>query len=106
MITINLAFDKEIAKELVDYLTELGINSKLGEFEVIINKTDFDERILSIFLEKTSRTQHILRKIGTDSYLISKEVAVKDLGLVTCEICGLIVPEDNLFFHRWWTHGA
>jgi hypothetical protein len=86
-------------------LTDLGIDSKLEEFEVRVNKTDFDERILSIFLEKTKRTQHILRKINTDSFLISKEVSVKDLGLGTCEICGLVATEDKLFSHRW-THGA
>jgi len=32
MITINLAFDEEITKELTDYLTNLGIDSKLKEF--------------------------------------------------------------------------
>jgi len=105
MITINLAFDEEIAKELTDYLTELGIDSKLKESEVQVNKTDFDERILATFLEKTNRTQHILRKINTNSYLISKEADVEGLGLGTCEICGLVATEDKLFSHRW-THGA
>ena len=105
MITINLAFDKEIAKELTDYLTDLGIDSKLEEFEVRVDKTDFDERILSTFLEKTKRTQHILQKINTNSFLISKLATVEDLGLGTCEICGLVATKDKLFSHRW-THGA
>lgn len=105
MITIDLAFDEEIAKELTDYLTELGIDSKLEECQIQINKTDFDERILSIFLEKTKRTQHILRKINANSFLISKDATVEDLGLGTCEICGLVATEDKLYSHRW-THGA
>jgi len=99
MITINLAFDEEIAKELTDYLTNLGIDSKLKEFGVLVNTTDFDERILSTFLEKTKRTQHIIHKTDTNSYLLSKEATVEDLGLGTCEICGLVATEDKLFLH-------
>ena len=105
MININLAFDEEIAKELTDYLTNFGIDSKLKKHEVQVNKTDFDERILSTFLEKTKRTQHLIQKINTNSYLISKLTNVEDLGLGTCEICGLVATEDKLFSHRW-THGA
>ena len=105
MIKINLAFDEEIAKELIDYFTDLGIDSKLKESEVQVNETDFDEKVLGIFLEKTNRTQHILQKINANSYLISKEATVEDLGLGTCEICGLVATEDKLFSHRW-THGA
>lgn len=105
MITINLAFDEKIARELTDYLAGLGIDSKLEEFEIQINKNDFDEKILGVFLEKTKRTQHILRKINTNSYLISKDATVEDLGLGTCEICGLVATRDKLYSHRW-THGA
>ncbi len=105
MLTINLAFDGEIAKELADYFTNLGIDSKLKKFEVQVNKTDFDEKILDNFLKKTKRTQHLIQKINSNSYLISKLVNVEDLGLGTCEICGLVATEDKLFSHRW-THGA
>jgi len=105
MITINLAFDEEIAKELTDYLTNLGIDSKLKKFEVQVNKNDFDEKILDTFLKKTKRTQHLIQKIDSNSYLVSKLANVEDLGLGTCEICGLVATEDKLFSHRW-THGA
>jgi hypothetical protein len=105
MITINLAFDEEIAKELKDYFTNLGIDSKLKKFEVQVNKMDFDEKILDTFLKKTKRTQHLIQKINSNSYLISKLANVEDLGLGTCEICGLVSTEDKLFSHRW-THGA
>ena len=105
MITINLAFDEEIAKELSEYLTSLGIDSKLKKFEVKVNKTDFDEKHLSTFLKKTNRTQHLIQKINSNSYLVSKKANVEDLGLGTCEICGLVATEDKLYSHRW-THGA
>ena len=105
MIRINLAFDEEAANELADYLTDLGIDNKLKGAEIQVNKTDFDEKILSTFLEKTNRTQYSLQKINSNSFLISKIANVEDLGLGTCEICGLVATEDKLYSHRW-THGA
>jgi len=104
MITINLAFDEELVRELTEYLTNLGIDSKLEESEVLVNKTDFDQGILKAFLKKTKRTQYIIKKINTKSFLISKNANVEDFGLGTCEICGLVDFEEKLFSHRW-THG-
>ena len=104
MITINLAFDEELATELTEYLTNLGIDSKQQEAEVLVNKTDFDQGILKAFLKKTKRTQYIIKKINPKSFLISKKADVEDFGLGTCEICGLVDFEEKLFSHRW-THG-
>ena len=104
MITINLAFDDVLARELTEYLSNLGIDSKLEESEVLVNKTDFDQKILKAFLKKTKRTQYIIKKINPKSFLISKKADVEDFGLGTCEICGLVDFEEKLFSHRW-THG-
>ena len=105
LITINLAFDEEITKELSEYLTELGINFHVKESEIQINKADFDEKILGMFLEKTKREHHTIQKLDSNSFLISKIAKVEDIGLGTCEICGLVASQDMLFSHRW-THGA
>jgi len=104
MITINLAFNEELARELTEYLTNLGIDSKRQEAEVLVNKTDFDQGILKSFLKKTKRTQYIIKKINPKSFLMSKMADVEDFGLGTCEICGLVDFEEKLFSHRW-THG-
>ena len=104
MISINLAFDEEIASELTSYLANLGIDSKLEGSEVLVNKTDFDQGILKSFLENTKRTDYIIKKINKKSFLISKKADVEDFGLGTCEICGLVDFEEKLFSHRW-THG-
>jgi len=104
MISINLAFDEEIAHDLKDYLTNLGIDSKLKRNEVLITKDDFDQGILKSFLKKTKRTEYKIKKINTESFLISKEIGVENFGLGTCEICGLVDFEEKLFSHRW-THG-
>ncbi len=47
MITINLAFDEDIASELTSFLTKLGIDSKQEKSEVQVNKTNLDEKILN-----------------------------------------------------------
>ncbi len=104
MISIDLAFDEELASELTNYLMNLGIDSKRQESEVLVNKTNFDQRILKSFLKKTKRTEYIIKKINTKSFLISKKANVEDFGLGTCEICGLVDFQEKLFSHRW-THG-
>ena len=104
MISINLAFDEKIAFELTDYLKNLGIDSKREEAEVLVNKTDFDQEILKSFLKKTNRAEYTIKKINSESFLISKKVDVENFGLATCEICGLVDFQENLFSHRW-THG-
>jgi len=104
MISINLAFDEKIAIELTDYLKNLGIDSKREEAVVLVNKTDFDQEILKSFLKKTNRAEYTIKKINSESFLISKKVDVEDFGLTTCEICGLVDFEEKLFSHRW-THG-
>lgn len=105
MITIDLAFDKEIAKELTEYLSNLGMPVKQENSEIFLDAKDFDEKILGVFLEKTKRSNHVIQKIDSKSFLISKRTDVEDLGLGTCEICGLVATEDKLYSHRW-THGA
>lgn len=105
MITINLAFDEEITKELAEYFADLEFNFTAKESEIEIAKTDFNEKILGEFLTKTKREQYAITKLDSNSFLIAKIAKVEDIGLGTCEICGLVAPEDVLYSHRW-THGA
>jgi hypothetical protein len=104
MISINLAFDEELAKELVSYLNNLGIDCMHEKSLVEVNQDSLDEKVLSAFLEKINRVDYVIKKINKKSYLISKEASVQDFGLGTCEICGLVDFEEKLFSHRW-THG-
>lgn len=104
MITIYLAYDEEIAKELASYLSSQGIDSKQEKSQVLVNKTVLDEKILKDFLEETKRVEHVIKKINEKSFLISKKANVEDFGLATCEICGLVDFQEKLFSHRW-THG-
>ena len=105
MVTIDFAFDEAISKEFSEYLTSKGIDSQIKKSQVKVNMTDFDEKIIGMFLEKTKRDQHVIQKVDSNSYLVSKQADVEDLGLGTCEICGLVATEDKLYSHRW-THGA
>ena len=104
MISIHLAFDEKLAKELTSYLNDQGIDSNQEKSQVLVNKENLDERTLSVFLEKTNKADYIIKKINEKTYLISKQVDVQDFGLATCEICGLVDFEEKIFSHRW-THG-
>ena len=104
MISIDLANDVEIAKELQDYLKSKGIDSHLEAAEIKIDKTAYDLEIFKNFLKDTKKTKHSVKKINPKLFLISKSVDVQDLGMGTCEICGLVGFEEELYSHRW-THG-
>ena len=104
MISIDLANDTELAKELHDYLKKKGIFSNLEAAEIKIEKNAFDLEIFKSFLWDTKRTTHTIKKINPSLFLISKDVDVEDLGMGTCEICGLVGFEEQLYSHRW-THG-
>ena len=104
MISVDLANDVEIAKELYEYLKSKGIKSNLKAAEIKIDKNAFDLEIFKRFLWDTKRTNHTIKKINSNLFLISKDVDVEDLGMGTCEICGLVGFEEQLYSHRW-THG-
>ena len=49
MISIDLAFDEELAKELVSYLNNLGIDCMHEKSHVEVNHDSLDEKVLVFF---------------------------------------------------------
>jgi hypothetical protein len=99
-ITIDCAGDKEIVLELKNYLENLGINSKSEEYLVDVSKQDV-EKTLNLFLKETGRTNYKIRKIDCGNFLLSKEVSLEDLDLLSCEICGYALSNEyELMNHR------
>jgi hypothetical protein len=104
MIVIDCAYDNKIAQELENYLKDLGLSAKTEESTVIVNDTDI-EQILGYFLKETNRTEYSVRKIDSKNFILAREVAIEELGLQKCEMCGYVVSsEEELLVHRR-THG-
>ena len=102
MITIDMAFDKDLASELTTFLTNLGIDAHQKDSDVLVNQDNIDKDILESFLK--DKKGYVIKKINPESLLISKMANVEDFGLASCEICGYIAFEEELLAHRR-THG-
>ena len=100
MITINTAFDEKISEELVSFLKIEGISSKQKGSTVILNQDKLSKEILRKFLEKTNKQDYEVREISSKNFLISKTTNIEKFGLATCEICGFVTFEEELFAHR------
>ena len=104
MISIDCAFDEGLAKELKEFFDGRNIKSKIEESVIVVEEKTFQNQLLEVFLELTKRDKFKVKNTGPDSFLISKEVKVEEFGLGTCEICGYVAFDEELFSHRR-THG-
>ena len=105
MAIIDCAGDKEIALELVNYLTNLNFSVKLDESVIRVDKMNV-EKMLNFFIVETNRTDYKIRKINSTDFLSSKEVSIEDFGFLRCEMCGCVLSNrDELVNHRR-THGV
>ncbi len=98
-IVIDCAGDNDIALELGNYLKSLGINITTEESFVTVENDV--EQALNLFLKETGRSSYKVRKIDSENFLLSKEVPIEDLDLLSCEMCGYVLSnKDELMNHR------
>lgn len=104
MVTIDCAGDDDMAAELENYLKSLGVDAKADDSFVSVDKCDTG-KILSLFLKETSRSNYKIRTLDSENFLLSKEVSVEDLDLLSCEICGYVLSSEHDLANRRRTHG-
>ena len=99
-MTIDCAGDDKMAKELEAFLKNYNFDVKVEESLVMIEEMNV-EKILKSFLEETEHSEYTLRKLDSENFLLSKEVAIEDFGFVRCEMCGYVVStEEEMLVHR------
>lgn len=104
MVVIDCAGDNQIALELENYLKNLGFGAKSEESIVNVDKTNV-EKTLRLFLKETSRSEYKIRKIDSTNFLLSKEVQIEDLDLLSCEMCGYVLSNESELMNHRRTHG-
>ena len=104
MVVIDCAGDNEIALELENYLKNLGFGAKSEESMVNVGKTNVEKTLL-LFLKATSRSEYKIHKIGSANFLLSKEVQIEDLDLLSCEMCGYVLSNEYELMNHRRTHG-
>lgn len=104
MIVIDCAGDNEIALELENYLKNLGFDAKAEESLVTVDKTNV-EHVVNLFLKETARSEYKIRKLDSINFLLSKEVQIEDLDLLSCEMCGYILSNETELMNHRRAHG-
>lgn len=104
MTTIDCAGDNEIALELENYLKNLGFDAKTEESLVTVDKS-IAEDALKLFLKQTNRLEYKIRKIDSEDFLLSKEVPIEDLDLLSCEMCGYVLSNEVELMNHRRAHG-
>ncbi len=101
---IDCVGDDKIALELENYLKNLGFDAKSEESTVIVDKTNVGES-LYLFLKETNRSQYKIRKLDSENFLLSKEVPIEDLDLLSCEMCGFVLSNETELMNHRRAHG-
>lgn len=104
MTVIDCAGDNEIALELENYLKNLGLDAKAEESLVTVDKINVED-ILNIFLKETGKSKYKTRKLDSANFLLSKEVSIEDLDLLSCEMCGYVLSNETELMNHRRAHG-
>jgi hypothetical protein len=104
MTVIDCAGDSEIALELENYLKNLGFDAKAEDSLVTIDKTNV-ESVVNLFLKETARSEYTIRKLDSINFLLSKEVQIEDLDLLSCEMCGYVLSNETELMNHRRAHG-
>ena len=96
---IDCASDEEIASDLVKYVISLGHDARQDNSYVIINEKNV-KNILKSFIKHTGKSDYDMLQADSETIVLAKLTSIRNFGLSTCEICGYVATDEELFAHR------
>ncbi|HSF28528.1 MAG TPA: hypothetical protein VLA53_05875 [Nitrosopumilaceae archaeon] len=99
MTVIDCADDEEIASNLVKYLISLGHDARQDNSLVIINERNV-KNILKSFIKQAGKSGYDILQADSETMVLAKLTSIRNFGLSTCEICGYVAADEELFAHR------
>lgn len=108
-IVIDCAFDEFLASKLFEYLKDKRYNDVSIEEEskvVVRGSKELSKTCEKDLVDFAAESEEGYEVTNTynDGFLVAKKANVEDFGLSTCELCGYVAFEEELFAHRR-THG-
>lgn len=98
-VTVDCAGDDEIASDLTKYLISLGHEAKQDNSYVLINEKDV-KNILKLFIKHSGKSDYEVLQVDSETIVLAKIMPITEFGLATCEICGFVASDEELFAHR------
>ena len=99
MTVVDCAGDEEIASELTKYAISHGHDAKQNDSIVIIKEKNVKD-ILKSFIKYAYKSGYDILQADEENFVLAKVRPIKDFGLATCEICGYVATDEELFAHR------
>jgi len=98
--TIDCANDEKMAADLERYLSEQGYETRIDGSLVIITNDKNIKKNLESFIKNTQKVGYEILEADSGTFVIAKVAHIEDFGLSSCEICGFVASEEELFAHR------
>lgn len=98
-VIVDCAGDDEIASDLTKYLISLGHEAKQDNSYVLINEKDV-KNILKLFIKHSGKSDYEVLQVDSETIVLAKIMPITEFGLATCEICGFVASDEELFAHR------
>ncbi|MGI0008654.1 MAG: hypothetical protein ACRD92_03435 [Nitrosopumilaceae archaeon] len=99
MTVVDCAGDEEIASDLTKYVISLGHDARQDNSYVIINEKNV-KNILKLFIKQAGKSEYDILQADSEIIVLAKVMPIGDFGLATCEICGYVATDEELFAHR------
>ena len=99
MTVVDCAGDEEIASDLTKYAISLGYDARQDNSCVIINEKNV-KNILKLFIKQAGKSEYDILQADSETIVLAKVMPIRDFGLATCEICGYVATDEELFAHR------
>lgn len=98
-VIVDCAGDEEIATDLAEYAVSLGHDAKQDDSYVIINEKNV-QNILKSFIKHAGKSEYEILQADSETIVLAKVMPIRNFGLATCEICGYVATDEELFAHR------
>jgi hypothetical protein len=99
MTTIDCVGNEKMQEELTVFLRNEG-HSVIHENNLVVIDKKLSKSEIDSFLKQTDRSKHKTTFVDADSYVIAIPVAIKDIGLDSCEFCGYTGYTELIAIHR------
>ena len=96
---IDCAHNGFLSQELVSYLSEKEIPTRLTK-DLVITDKKISTNILELFLKETGRSKHKIIPYDSDTMVIAIPKSLEDVGLESCEFCGYTGYAELVEVHR------
>jgi hypothetical protein len=98
MMTIDCAFDEQIANKLTIYLNQ-KYNAKQDQSLVLVDDK-ISKKVLEEFIRDFNKDGYSITNVNPDTFVIAKNMSMEGMGLIKCSFCGYVGTKEDTKIHQ------